>query len=147
MGNIRELFVGTPDEFLSFDELPASEQEKVMTDEYTRILFTRNPFTRLSAIYTTLFEKVLGTDRNAVGIEVIQMIRSNPSNYSLTFGSDVQFEEFAQYCSVRGQRKNLIINLLRLPITTMCNPCAIKYNMIGKCLLLLYIYIYYLFRF
>lgn len=135
MKSLSNIFADMRNDYLQFSELHESEQQKVMSNEYTRIIFVRNPFVRLLAIHSMLFERPSDDpldNRNELGIEVIKAIRSNPSNYSLTFGSDVQFAEFAQYCLVRGLQKHKYLELLWMPIYKVCNPCAMNYTMIGK---------------
>uniref|UniRef100_A0A1A9WL23 Carbohydrate sulfotransferase n=1 Tax=Glossina brevipalpis TaxID=37001 RepID=A0A1A9WL23_9MUSC len=122
--------------FKSFSSLNETERSQIFS-EYTRFLIARHPFERLLSAYRNKLEGRTASARyfqRRIGRQIIKALRVNPSNHSLTHGDDVSFAEFIQYLltpelSLSNQSN---YNEHWEPIAKLCNPCVMKYNLIGK---------------
>lgn len=122
--------------FVTFNELDENEREMVMSENYTRLIFVRHPFERLLSAYRNKLEE--NTSKSAyfqqrIGRLIIKSLRTSPTNDSLYHGNNVSFDEFVQYLLMPElSLKNQSYNEHWEPINRLCNPCAMKYNVIGK---------------
>jgi chondroitin 4-sulfotransferase 11 len=68
-----------------------------------------------------------------VGRRIIKAFRENPSNESLELGHDVSFREFALFLTSNDDElADVVHNEHWQPITSLCNPCVIKYSLVGE---------------
>ncbi|KAL1110389.1 hypothetical protein AAG570_007920 [Ranatra chinensis] len=99
---------------------------------YTKFLFVRHPFERLLSAYRNKLERNHIRSKyfqNRFGRYIIKRHRIKPTNISLENGDDVTFEEFSAYLTTS------IISMYNehwKPINSLCEPCLINYDFIGK---------------
>lgn len=117
-------------------QLNDEEKPDVISNASLKFLIVRHPQERLLATFQDLFESnssEANGNQKAVGIPIIQNIRNNPSDESLSRAHDVQFSEFLEFIV----SKNVTYRYWQFeeywaPISDLCYPCAVNYNYIGK---------------
>ncbi|RWS01213.1 carbohydrate sulfotransferase 11-like protein [Dinothrombium tinctorium] len=103
-------------------------------NSYTKFVFVRNPFERLLSAFRNKFESVYNDYfRLRFGRKIIKMYRVNSTKQSLETGNDVTFNEFLSYIAdldVYDFKSSF--NEHWRPISDLCFPCFIEFDIIGK---------------
>ncbi|OCT68638.1 hypothetical protein XELAEV_18039924mg [Xenopus laevis] len=102
-------------------DFPAAQQ-RMMLDNYTKVMFTRHPFQRIVSAFR---EKFLHRERYYTNIANIIKSQVRMVNFS----GNVTFKEFVNY-TVQQTPTNLDIHWM--PMHLLCDPCNINYNVLGK---------------
>lgn len=112
------------------------EEIRYRLDHYLKFMFVRHPFERLLSAYRNKFNSNYSSSEYfhlRYGRQIVRQYRINASEESLTKGSDVTFNEFVRYvidpktaAAVGGFNEHW------KPVSELCLPCTIRYNVIGK---------------
>jgi chondroitin 4-sulfotransferase 11 len=98
---------------------------------YTKFIFVRHPFERLLSAYRNKLEQHYESSKyfqRRYGRYIVKQYRPNASQEALIKGDDVSFKEFSSFLT----DKNAVFNEHWKPINDLCQPCLIKYDIIGK---------------
>ncbi|XP_037709586.1 carbohydrate sulfotransferase 13 [Drosophila subpulchrella] len=123
--------------FTKLYDLSEAEQQQVLSEEYTRFILVRHPFERLLSAYRNKLEGDSPSARyfqSRVGRQIVKELRPGASNDSLEHGDDVSFGEFIQYLVTPelSRANQSDYNEHWEVIAKLCNPCVMKYNVVGK---------------
>ncbi|XP_064611854.1 carbohydrate sulfotransferase 11-like [Liolophura sinensis] len=111
-------------------KIPKFDAAYKFLSEATRVMFVRDPYSRLYSAYVDKF--YLG-DFWAMGRRIIQLVRRNATRESLACGHDLTFEEFLRYAlKVSGDQSVQGPDEHWFPISKLCHPCTFDYHIIGK---------------
>ncbi|KAK2720453.1 hypothetical protein QYM36_004365, partial [Artemia franciscana] len=110
-----------------------TSESQTRLNNYYKFMFVRHPFERLVSAYVNKFYKSY-TDYFQIkyGRTIVKNYRTNPGKEALTRGHDVTFSEFVQYLIAHKSSESGPFNEHWRPMHELCEPCRVKYDIIGK---------------
>lgn len=100
---------------------------------YLKFVFVREPFERLVSAYRNKFTRSYNTVfHKRYGTKIIQRHRAEASPEALEHGNDVSFSEFVRYLVDPGTQREEPFNEHWERVYSLCHPCLIHYNILGK---------------
>ncbi|XP_053441481.1 carbohydrate sulfotransferase 11 isoform X2 [Nycticebus coucang] len=100
---------------------------------YMKFLFVREPFERLVSAYRNKFTQKYNTSfHKRYGTKIIKRQRKNATQEALRRGDDVKFEEFVAYLIDPHTQREEPFNEHWQTVYSLCHPCHIHYDLVGK---------------
>nr|XP_048687811.1 carbohydrate sulfotransferase 11 isoform X1 [Caretta caretta] len=100
---------------------------------YMKFLFVREPFERLVSAYRNKFTQKYNTSfHKRYGTKIVRRQRKNATQEALRKGDDVKFEEFVAYLIDPHTQREEPFNEHWQTVYSLCHPCHIHYDLIGK---------------
>ncbi|XP_028673458.1 carbohydrate sulfotransferase 11 isoform X2 [Erpetoichthys calabaricus] len=100
---------------------------------YLKFLFVREPFERLVSAYRNKFTRKYNTSfHKRFGTKIVRRQRKNATQEALHSGSDVKFEEFVGYLTDPSTQREEPFNEHWQTVYSLCHPCHIHYDLVGK---------------
>uniref|UniRef100_A0A8C2KHL6 Carbohydrate sulfotransferase n=1 Tax=Cyprinus carpio TaxID=7962 RepID=A0A8C2KHL6_CYPCA len=100
---------------------------------YLKFVFVREPFERLVSAYRNKFTRSYNTAfHKRYGTKIIRRHRVDPQAEALEKGNDVSFEEFVYYLVDPQTQREEPFNEHWERVHSLCHPCLIHYDVVGK---------------
>lgn len=100
---------------------------------YLKFMFVREPFERLVSAYRNKFTRRYNTSfHKRYGTKIVRRQRKNATREALRSGGDVKFEEFVGYLVNPHTQREEPFNEHWETVSSLCHPCHIHYDLIGK---------------
>uniref|UniRef100_A0A8C9VM77 Carbohydrate sulfotransferase n=2 Tax=Scleropages formosus TaxID=113540 RepID=A0A8C9VM77_SCLFO len=100
---------------------------------YLKFVFVREPFERLVSAYRNKFTRNYNTAfHKRYGTKIIRRYRADPQPEALEHGDDVSFEEFVRYLVDPQTQLEEPFNEHWERIHSLCHPCLIHYDVVGR---------------
>uniref|UniRef100_A0A8C5SDJ9 Carbohydrate sulfotransferase n=1 Tax=Laticauda laticaudata TaxID=8630 RepID=A0A8C5SDJ9_LATLA len=100
---------------------------------YLKFIFVREPLERLVSAYRNKFTRSYNTAfHKRYGTKIIRRHRQDPSSEALESGHDVRFEEFVYYLLDPKTQREEPFNEHWERVHSLCHPCIVHYDIIGK---------------
>ncbi|CAB1336786.1 unnamed protein product, partial [Coregonus sp. 'balchen'] len=100
---------------------------------YLKFIFVREPFERLVSAYRNKFTRSYNTAfHKRYGTKIIRRHRPHPQPEALEQGNDVTFQEFVYYLVDPRTQREEPFNEHWERIHSLCHPCLIHYDVVGK---------------
>ncbi|XP_063783842.1 carbohydrate sulfotransferase 11 isoform X4 [Pseudophryne corroboree] len=100
---------------------------------FMKFLFVREPFERLVSAYRNKFTQKYNTSfHKRYGTKIVRRQRKNATQAALHNGNDVKFEEFVAYLIDPHTQKEEPFNEHWQTVFSLCHPCQIHFDFIGK---------------
>lgn len=99
---------------------------------YFKFLFARHPFERVLSAFRNKFEKENAYFHRRFGSLMLRRYRDNASEEAVADGDGVRFAEFARYLVDPRTRAEGTLNEHWRPVHDLCQPCAVRYDVVGK---------------
>ncbi|XP_035257332.1 carbohydrate sulfotransferase 11 isoform X1 [Anguilla anguilla] len=102
-------------------------------NSFLKFLFVREPFERLVSAYRNKFTLKYNTPfHRRFGTLIVRRYRPNATQEALRSGADVRFAEFARYLADPATRRDGPLNEHWAPVHSLCHPCHLRYDLVGK---------------
>ncbi|KAJ8386965.1 hypothetical protein AAFF_G00161420 [Aldrovandia affinis] len=100
---------------------------------FLKFLFVREPFERLVSAYRNKFTLKYNTSfHRRFGTKIVRRYRKNATQEALLAGADVKFPEFAEYLVDPATARDGPLNEHWETVYSLCHPCHIRYDLVGK---------------
>ncbi|CAB1457776.1 unnamed protein product [Pleuronectes platessa] len=100
---------------------------------YLKFVFVREPFERLVSAYRNKFTRSYNTAfHKRYGTKIVRRHRPDPQPEALERGNDVSFEEFVYYLVDPATQREEPFNEHWERVHSLCHPCLIHYDVVGK---------------
>lgn len=100
---------------------------------YLKFVFVREPFERLVSAYRNKFTRSYNTAfHKRYGTKIVRRHRLDPQPEALERGNDVSFEEFVYYLVDPATQREEPFNEHWERVHSLCHPCLIHYDVVGK---------------
>ncbi|XP_051932972.1 carbohydrate sulfotransferase 11-like [Hippocampus zosterae] len=100
---------------------------------YLKFVFVREPFERLVSAYRNKFTRSYNTAfHKRYGTKIVRRHRANPQPDALENGHDVSFDEFVYYLVDPATQMEEPFNEHWERVHSLCHPCLIHYDVVGK---------------
>ncbi|XP_076132559.1 carbohydrate sulfotransferase 11-like [Alosa pseudoharengus] len=121
-----------PGNLRTLSEYSAAEINRRLRS-YLKFIFVREPFERLVSAYRNKFTRSYNTAfHKRYGTKIIRRHRPDPKPRSLERGNDVSFEEFVYYLVDPQTQREEPFNEHWERVHSLCHPCLIHYDVVGK---------------
>ncbi|XP_061731529.1 carbohydrate sulfotransferase 11 [Nerophis ophidion] len=100
---------------------------------YLKFVFVREPFERLVSAYRNKFTRSYNTAfHKRYGTKIVRRHRAHPRPEALANGDDVSFAEFVYYLVDEATQAEEPFNEHWERVHSLCHPCFIHYDVVGK---------------
>lgn len=113
-------------------DLKSTQQLMSFWHNATKIVFARDPYSRL---YSAYVDKFFLPDFWSAGARIKRLVRNNVTVDASECGHDVTFEEFLRYvihAEETGQYIHQFVDDHWQPVTRLCQPCGMSYDVVAK---------------
>lgn len=117
-------------------EYPETERKHILS-HYTKFLFTRDPFVRLLSAYKDKFMGIrnLDCERHSyyfknIAADIMSRYRKSVSRETILAGEGVRWTEFIRF--IINTEDPMQLNEHWQSTNSLCAPCSISYDYIGK---------------
>lgn len=122
----------TYDKYLTYlDSFPEDEARRKLSD-YKKIIMVREPFERLLSAYRNKFTEKSPYFHKRFGRKIIRKYRKNALQTDIEKGNNVKFPEFVNYITDPVTMETEGLNEHWDLYSSLCQPCLINYDFIGK---------------
>ena len=104
-------------------------------DTYTKFLFVRHPMERLVSAFRNKFEKNVTSSiffKRTFGARILKRYRPDLPADLINKGEGVKFKEFVKFLLDPKVHRNENYNEHWASYMSLCQPCVINYDIIGK---------------
>ncbi|KAK3589486.1 hypothetical protein CHS0354_030609 [Potamilus streckersoni] len=120
----------TFDKYFTYLDNYSQQEADRRIQSYRKVIFVREPLERLLSAYRNKFLQNSTYFHQRFGKKIVRQFRILPSKQSIETGSDVKFDEFIKYIMDPETRNQY--NEHWDKFTSLCDPCTIPYDFIGK---------------
>lgn len=129
-GNIHAQVMGYVTPMARFSE----KGRQFRLKKYLKFMFVRHPLERIISAFRDKFENNNIAYQIGIGKRIINKYRNHSAGHIMQNGKGVTFKEFAKYLIDEGKSKRTYppVDVHWATYHTLCDPCSIQYDVIGK---------------